>query len=178
MPDTDENGLVRAYNRLFDNKGIDGIAYRRVQAKYSSQFLDIMVDTANPQLPDIAIEHKSYKTKSSNKLYFSQHFSDNTEDNFLESTHQVERVQEFCKKAGYKPFLAVEVRRGPGRSIRLFIIPWSRVLEEFRKWRDNKDGNISGFTPEWMKAEGLEIKRDKQKWQTLKETFNFEDNYL
>lgn len=171
MVDNDEAGMVNAINRFFKEQNLQGIAYRRKQHRFTSQFLDIMVDTAEDHLPDIAIEHKSFKTSSSRKLYFSQHFSSDTDGSFLDATHQIERVHEFGKRSGYKLFLAVEVGRGRGKSKRLFILPWDIVLHEYRAWDNDEEDCIAGFSQEWMEAEGIEVERDGQEWNIHKELF-------
>lgn len=172
MVDTDENGMVKAINRFFQQNNLQGIAYRRKQHRFTSQFLDIMVDSAEDDIVDVAFEHKSWKTKSSKKLYFSQHFSDNTQDDFLNATHQVERVQEFKEKSGYEVYLAAEVRRGPGKPIKLFILPWTTVVERYENYKE--DGSCAGFSPEWFEENALEVGRSNSEWQIPKELFTKE----
>lgn len=154
---------MNAFNRFFEDNGLNGVAYRRKQHRFSSQMIDVMVDSAEPGIRDIAVEHKSFKTSSSNKLYFSQHFSSDTDGSILDADHQVERVEEFRKRSGYQVFLGVEVRRGRGRRRRLFFVDWDTVLNRFRKWRDG-DGP-SGFSVEWMEEHGLEAGQEGGRWQ-------------
>lgn len=172
MGDNDENGLVSALNRYYDENGLKGLAYRRKQHRFTSQFIDIMMDSAEEDIPDAAIEHKSFKTKSSNKLYFSQHFSSGTEDDFLKSTHQVDRVEEFRHKTGYDVYLGVEVRRGPGKAIQLYMVPWRVVVERYNTWKDT--GDCAGFTPEWLESSDkvIQVEREGGEWQIPDELVN------
>lgn len=103
-----ENDLKNAINTNLEEIG-EGIAYRRKQAQYTSQILDVIVDN-----PYIGIECKSVSKKSSKKLYFSQHFSED----------QVERTTEFLDKSDRAGFLALEIRRGRGKSRQAYLIPW------------------------------------------------------
>ncbi|MDY6788710.1 MAG: hypothetical protein SVV03_01975 [Candidatus Nanohaloarchaea archaeon] len=119
-----ERGLVKAFNRYFEESHTDGIAYRRKQHRFSSQFLDVLVDSEDPRFY-MGLEGKSLKTKSANTLYFSQHFSE------ANDTHQVRRISDFLERSGRRGFLAVELRRGPGRPKRAFLIPWEVVDRKF-----------------------------------------------
>lgn len=112
-----ENDLCKAINQSF---GEEGIAYRRKQAKYTSQEFDILIDHPDKY---IAIECKSVNFKKTKKLYFSQHFSDN----------QIERESEFLNKSGREGYLAIELRRGRGKKKQYIILSWSWVLEKKEK---------------------------------------------
>lgn len=115
-----ERSLVKSFNSYFNDRGIRGIAYRRKQHRFSSQFVDVLVDSFNPDFY-LAIENKSLKTSSSNTLYFTQHFSESKEG------HQVERITDFLHRSGRRGFLAVELRRGIGKPRKAFMIPWKEV---------------------------------------------------
>lgn len=154
-----ESEVVNAFNRFFVENAEPGIAYRRKQHRFSSQFLDILVDTASDQLRDIGVEHKSFKTSSSRKLYFSQHFSEETEGNILDSGHQIDMIDEFRKRSGRDTFLAVEVRQGSGNPKRLFFVDWDRILQEFKKWRRGDSDAEAGFDKEWLDENGIEAER-------------------
>lgn len=147
---SDENDIVQAFDRFFQQADYQGIAYRRKQHRFSSQFVDVLVDT--PAKPNLAIEAKSFKTSSSNKLYFSQHFSSDTDDK-LEHTHQVHRVEEFAAKSGRVPLLSVEVRRGTGVPKELYLLPWSLIVKEYQ------DGT-KGFNRDYFQRNGKLIKRE------------------
>jgi hypothetical protein len=67
------------------------------------------------------------KTSSTNKLYFSQHFSKSDEG------HQVERISDFVDRSGRRGFLAVELKRGRGRSRQAYMVPWSSVREAYQQ---------------------------------------------
>ncbi|MCJ7450493.1 MAG: hypothetical protein MUP58_02025 [Candidatus Nanohaloarchaeota archaeon QJJ-9] len=119
-----ERELVKAFNRFFEENHIDGIAYRRKQHRFSSQFCDLLVDSDHPDYY-MAIENKSLKTSKNNTLYFSQHFSE------ANDKHQVERITDFVEKSGRKGFLAVELRRGRGKSRKAFLVPWKVVDRKY-----------------------------------------------
>ncbi len=119
-----ERGLVDAFNRYFEDNHTDGIAYRRKQHRFSSQFLDVLVDSEDPNFY-MGIEGKSLKTESNNTLYFSQHFSE------ANDTHQVPRISDFLRRSGRRGFLAVELRRGTGKPRKAFLIPWEVIDRKF-----------------------------------------------
>ena len=119
-----ERALVKSFNRYFEEKDIRGIAYRRKQHRFSSQFVDVLVDSFNPDFY-LAIENKSLKVSSSNSLYFTQHFSES------EDGHQVERIGRFLHSSGRRGFLAVELRRGMGKPRKAYLIPWRDVDEAY-----------------------------------------------
>jgi Holliday junction resolvase len=96
----------------------------------------------------LAIENKSVKTKSTNKLYFSQHFS------VSDGGHQVERISDFVDRSGRKGFLAVEFKRGVGRPRKAFLVPWKDVRDRYQ------DGQ-AGFHLDEIK-EYPEVLRDSQ----------------
>ncbi len=119
-----ERELVKAFNRFFEEEGERGIAYRRKQHRFSSQFVDILVDSIRPEFY-LAIENKSISTKATNKLYFSQHFSESDDG------HQVDRITDFLRRSGRNGYLAVEVKRGRGRQRRAFLVPWKHLRERY-----------------------------------------------
>jgi len=102
-----ERSLVNAYNRFFENNdnNFDGIAYRQKQSRYTSQLCDLTIDSEYPCLYQ-AIECKSVKEDSTNKLYFSTHFSESEEG------HQVDRISNFIERSGRSGYLALELKRG------------------------------------------------------------------
>ncbi|MCJ7478555.1 MAG: hypothetical protein MUP63_00055 [Candidatus Nanohaloarchaeota archaeon QJJ-7] len=121
-----ERELVNAFNRYFGDSNEKGIAYRRKQHRFSSQFVDILVDSIRPDFY-LAIENKSISTNATNKLYFSQHFSESKDG------HQVDRISEFLQKSGRKGFLAVEVKRGRGKQRKAFFVPWKNLEYRYRE---------------------------------------------
>jgi len=121
-----ERELVNAFNNFFQEEEIDGIAHRKKQHRFSSQLCDVLVDSQH-EMFYLAIENKSVKTSATNKLYFSQHFS--TSDN----GHQVERISDFLDRSGRNGFLAVELKRGRGRSRKAFLVPWDVIRERYNQ---------------------------------------------
>lgn len=120
-----ERELVNAFNDYFSQEEIDGIAHRMKQHRFSSQLCDVLVDSQHETFY-LAIENKSIKTKSTNKLYFTQHFS--TSDN----GHQIKRITNFLRKSGRKGYLAVELKRGRGKPRKAYMIPWEHVLRRYQ----------------------------------------------
>lgn len=125
-----ERELVKAFNRYFAGNDLQGIAYRRKQHRFSSQFLDVLVDSPHQQYY-LGIENKSVKTSSSNKLYFSQHFSENDDG------HQIDRISDFLQRSGRRGYLAVELKRGRGKPRRAFLVPWDSLE---RRWNEGHVG--------------------------------------
>ena len=118
-----EREIVHCLNRFFKTHHIQGFAYRLKQHKFTSQYVDVLVDSLNPSYY-LSIECKSIMDK---KLYFSQHFHvDKDKDN------QVDAISDFLIKTGRIGFLAVEFRQGPGKASEAFLIPWPVVVEHFR----------------------------------------------
>lgn len=121
-----ERALVNSFNRFFEDEEIEGIAHRKKQHRFSSQLCDVLVDSPHDMFY-LAIENKSVKTSSTNKLYFSQHFS--TSD----GGHQVARISDFLDRSGRQGYLAVELKRGRGRSRKAYMVPWSLVRERYEE---------------------------------------------
>ncbi|MFB6209855.1 MAG: hypothetical protein ABEJ56_07015 [Candidatus Nanohaloarchaea archaeon] len=121
-----ERQLVNAFNDFFEEEDIDGIAHRKKQHRFSSQLCDVLVDSPH-EMFYLAIENKSVKTSSTNKLYFSQHFSES------EKGHQVERISDFLDRSGRRGFLAVELKRGRGKSRKAYLVPWKVIRESYRR---------------------------------------------
>ena len=119
-----ERALVNSFNRFFEEEGINGIAHRKKQHRFSSQLCDVLVDSRH-EMFYLAIENKSVKTSSTNKLYFSQHFSQSDEG------HQVERITDFVERSGRAGFLAVELKRGRGKSRKAYMVPWKAVIRAY-----------------------------------------------
>ncbi len=127
-----ERELVKAFNSFFEEEDIDGFAHRKKQHRFSSQICDVLVDSPH-EMFYLAIENKSVKTSSTNKLYFSQHFSSS------EDGHQVERISDFLDRSGRKGLLAVELKRGRGRPREAYLVPWN----EIRRRYENGEAGLS-----------------------------------
>ncbi|MFB6241825.1 MAG: hypothetical protein ABEJ36_03425 [Candidatus Nanosalina sp.] len=121
-----ERALVNSFNKFFAEEEIDGVAHRKKQHRFSSQLCDVLVDSPH-EMFYMAIENKSVKTSSTNKLYFSQHFSES------KNGHQVERISDFVDRSGRRGFLAVELKRGRGRARKAYMVPWVEVREAYQK---------------------------------------------
>lgn len=163
-----ERQLVNAFNDYFEKhrrdptRGIsEGVAFRDTQHKYADQKLDIFIDN-----PDIGIECKSVKTDNTNKLYFSQHFSEK------DGQHQVENITDYLFRSDRKGFLAIYVRRGRGKKGKGYLVEWEHVQDLY--YSDDEAG-IELRTLD-KKAEEyafvLEIPRDNGGWTITPELWN------
>jgi hypothetical protein len=127
-----ENKIVNALNELFVTKGIDAIAYRRKQHKYSSQIIDVLVDSRHWKYY-LGIEVKSIDGRKTGSLYFTQHFSKN----------QIRNISSFLRLSGRRGLLIVELRMGKGSRREIYFIPWKDVESRF--------GRKNGFRVEEIK---------------------------
>ncbi|MDD3043365.1 MAG: hypothetical protein PHV51_02105 [Methanosarcinaceae archaeon] len=122
-----ERMLVRSFNKYIEENEIKAISYRLKQHRFTPQFLDVLVDSLNPDFY-MGIECKSISVeKGANALYFTQHFT--VDKN---GTHQIERISDYLKKSGRKGFLAVELRMGMGHGREAYIIPWKELEKRYR----------------------------------------------
>jgi len=121
-----ERELVNSFNNFFEEEALEGIAHRMKQHRFSSQLCDVLVDSPHDMFY-LAIENKSVKTSSTNKLYFTQHFSTS------ENGHQIARISDFLDRSGRKGFLAVELKRGRGRPREAYMVPWRKVRKKFKQ---------------------------------------------
>lgn len=123
-----ESNLVNSFNKTLKRLKKGGKCYRLKQSRFSDQFLDIILDSAHHGY--FAIEHKSITKKDS--IYFSSNFKKHKD-----GSHQVETINEFINDTGRKGFLFVEIRRGAGKPLELYAIPWSNV---WRAWKKKQKG--------------------------------------
>jgi len=121
-----ERLLVRSFNAFIEENGIRAISYRLKQHRFTSQFLDVLVDSLNPDYY-MGIECKSISVdKGANALYFSQHFTVDKK-----GVHQIERISDYLNKSGRKGYLAVELRFGMGKGREAYMIPWEELKKRF-----------------------------------------------
>ena len=118
-----EREIVACLNRFFDTGKRQGFAYRLKQHKFSSQYVDVLVDSLDPRYY-CAIECKSIHGR---KLYFSQHFHSDRN-----GVHQVDAISGFLARTGRRGYLAVEFRFGPGKAREAFLIPWGALVKFYR----------------------------------------------
>ncbi|MDD2440209.1 MAG: hypothetical protein PHD41_08420 [Methanosarcinaceae archaeon] len=122
-----ERELVNSFNSYIKAKEIKAISYRLKQHRFTSQFLDVLVDSLNPDFY-MGIECKSISVeKGANALYFTQHFTVDKK-----GVHQIERISNYLYKSGRKGFLAVELRMGMGHEREAYIIPWKKLENRYR----------------------------------------------
>ena len=129
MPDF-EYALTHALNTFFEKDGIAAIAYRLKQSRFSTQFMDILVDSKIPEYY-LAIECKSLDARKTRSLYFKQHFS------LAAGGHQMARETEFITRSGRQGILAVELRHGAGKARTAHLVSWGQV---YRCFADGKPG--------------------------------------
>ncbi len=122
-----ERVLVRSFNTFFEEHKMKGVAYRLKQHRFTSQFLDVLVDSLDPD-HYMGIECKSISVdKGAKALYFTQHFT--TDKNGI---HQIERISDFLLQSGRTGFLAVELKMGVGRAREAYMIPWTELCHKYR----------------------------------------------
>ncbi len=127
-----ERELVKSFNDSFSERGIDAIAYRMKQHRFSQQMLDILVDSQDRRFY-LGIECKSIlPSKGLSALYFSQHFTVDKK-----GEHQVAKMNGFIRRSGRRGFLAVELRMGSGKSKAAYFVPWPEV---WRRYNAGKPG--------------------------------------
>lgn len=114
-----ERAMVVCMNKHFTEKRMKGFAYRLKQNRFNSQYVDVIVDSLNPEYY-LAIECKSIKSK---RLSFSSNFHKDKH-----GMHQIDNISAFLKYTGRRGYLAVEFR-GLGNKNEAYLMPWSTLLE-------------------------------------------------
>src|SRR5690606_19125706 len=153
-----ERMLVNSLNAYIEENGIKAISYRLKQHRFTPQFLDVLVDSLNPDLY-MGIECKSISVdKGANALYFSQHFT--VDKNGI---HQIERISDYLNRSGRRGFLAVELRLGHGHGREAYIIPWKELEKEY--FNQNLKLTLQEIRsfPE-IRREGKDYKVDPREW--------------
>jgi hypothetical protein len=121
-----ERVLVNSFNAYIEEKGIRAISYRLKQHRFTSQFLDVLVDSLDPDLY-LGIECKSISVeKGANALYYSQHFTVDKK-----GIHQIDRISDYLSKSGRRGFLAVELRLGVGHGREAYMVPWEELEKSY-----------------------------------------------
>ncbi len=123
-----ERVLVQSFNAFFEEKKMKGISYRLKQHRFTPQFLDVLVDSLDPDYY-MGIECKSISVdKGAKALYFTQHFT--TDKN---GAHQIERISDFLLRSGRSGFLAVELKMGVGRAREAYMVPWTELCKKYNQ---------------------------------------------
>lgn len=127
-------------------------AYRRKQHRFSSQDIDILVDSEDSK-HYLGIECKSIQTKKqSSKIYFSKAFSEDKD-----GVHQIERINDFLEKTGRKGYLAVAYRRGRGKTVQWYAINWKYLYHQYEK------ETVKGLTKKELEENGFRIDKKPKK---------------
>lgn len=130
--------MVKLINNHFAEVDCGGFAFRLKQSHFFTQFIDVLVDSADP-LNYLGIECKSFTPPKTEKLYFSKFTVSK------KGEHQVTRISEFIEKTGRFGVLALELRgtsRGPNLNT-IFLVPWAQV----KAWYEDGEKYID---PEWL----------------------------
>jgi hypothetical protein len=155
-----ERVLVQSFNKYFEEQNIRGIAHRLKQHRFTPQFLDVLVDSLNPDYY-LGIECKSISVdKGAKALYFTQHFT--TDKN---GAHQIDRISDFLRRSGRTGFLAIELKMGAGHSREAYIIPWNVLNDRFHQ--DDMTKFTIGEIQEFCRMErtGNKYVIDPQGWK-------------
>jgi len=118
-----EREMVACLNRFFEAGKRRGFAYRLKQHKFSTQYVDVLVDSLDPRYY-CAIECKSIRGK---KLYFTQHFHSDRNQ-----VHQIDAISSFLARTGRRGYLAIEFRFGSGKAREAYLIPWEALIRFYR----------------------------------------------
>jgi hypothetical protein len=154
-----EHMLVNSFNAYIEEKGIRAISYRLKQHRFTPQFLDVLVDSLNPDLY-LGIECKSISVdKGANALYFSQHFTVDKK-----GIHQIERISNYLNKSGRRGFLAVELRLGPGHGREAYMVPWNELEKKYLTQSLKLTLQEIRSFPE-IKREGKDYRVDPREWE-------------
>ena len=150
-----EHAIVHAFNDFFEEKDLIGYAYRRKQQKYTSQVVDVLVDS--PDIGYLAIECKSKKAEYGKRINFKSAFPSTDEG------HQIPRTSRFAEKTGRTPLLAVEYRHGRGQPKEANIFEWKKVEELYAR------DEAKSFTPEDLKEYRYNVIREGSNYKLREE---------
>lgn len=154
-----EHVLVNSFNAYIEENGIRAISYRLKQHRFTSQFLDVLVDSLNPDLY-LGIECKSISVdKGANALYFSQHFTVDKK-----GIHQIERISDYLNKSGRRGFLAVELRMGAGHGREAYMVPWEDLKKKYLTQNLKLTLEDIRSFPE-IKRDGQDYRVDPREWE-------------
>ncbi len=154
-----ERMLVNSFNAYIEEKGVRAISYRLKQHRFTPQFLDVLVDSLNPDLY-LGIECKSISVdKGANALYFSQHFTVDKR-----GIHQIERISDYLNKSGRRGFLAVELRLGPGHGREAYMVPWNELEKKYLTQNLKLTVQEIRSFPE-IKREGKDYRVNPREWE-------------
>lgn len=116
----ERNTVIKLNTYLKEN----GIAYRLKQNRFTSQIIDLLIDSK--KFGFYAIECKSVKYTKGRPVYFSQYFTTNKKNQ-----HQITLISEFVKKSGRKGFIFIEKRKGRGHKNITYAVPWQYLEKLF-----------------------------------------------
>ena len=144
-----ENRLVKLINAHLAATAQQGFAFRLKQSRFFTQFIDILVDSRDPQ-HYLAIESKSINPKKTAKFYYSSWKRS-------QGKHQIETITEFVEDTGRFGILAAEIKQGSGpKRNEIYLIPWSHVCASFLEGEvgiDPKD--LPGKYPQLIENDGV-----------------------
>jgi hypothetical protein len=145
-----ENRIVKLINEYLSATEQPGLAYRLKQSRFYTQYIDVLVDSRNPD-HYLAIEVKSINPTKTSKFYFSSWKRS-------KGKHQITTITEFIEDTGRFGILAAEIKQGRGpKQNEFYLLPWSHVCGAFLEGEvaiDPKD--LPGKYPQLKKdANGL-----------------------
>lgn len=142
----DLRNKLNHYREINDElKEIGFLAERVPQTKYGDQFIDVKL-TCKTSDYHSAFECKTKKIKGKTaKMYFSE---------YRFKQEQVDRIDNYLDRTRRNGYLALGFRRGRGKSVLQYIIPWPK----FKEWWQDED--VNGISPEMAKENGYEITDD------------------
>lgn len=158
----EEQEFARAIETYLEERG-SGVAWRHKQARFTEQKLDIFVDLPETRFTGLGIEHKAVKLDSTNKLYFSSHFSEKETDDG-ELIHQIDAISEFLDRSGRVGWLAIQVRRGRGKPTDTYMLTWEFVKSLYED--EDEAGIDLRLLDEWSedRREVLKLERESSQW--------------
>lgn len=110
---------------------------RRRQHRGVGQGYDIMVIGEDTPY-NLLVEHKSLKTSSTNRMYWSQHFSNRSEtehpDMATMDRLQIGRLLQKAYRASAMAVVWVDVRRGRGNEVRHYAVPAIDIAIDTLRW--------------------------------------------
>lgn len=146
-----EREVAHAFNKYFNKNNLQGYAYRRKQSKYTSQIVDVLIDS--PDIGYHAIECKSKKAEYGKRINFKSAFPT------TDQGHQIPRTSKFAQKTGRTPLLAIEYRHGRGQPKEANLYKWQKVEKLYSK------DKIKSMKPNDLKKYTLNINRENGEYK-------------
>lgn len=141
-----EREVVQCFNKFFTHNRKTGFAYRLKQATFNTQYVDIIVDSPDPEYY-LAVECKSLK---GTRLSFSSNFHKDKD-----GVHQIDNISGFIKYTGRRGFIAVEFRGGQKNEA--YLMPWEVLLAHFEEKKSISIDEFRKYVPLQRVSGGYEL---------------------